>query len=81
MVSITLSVPEDVRKKMNEFDEVNWSGFIRKCIIQKAEELSWKEEMLKKLQGEKEVIEWSVKLARSSRKGRFEALKKRGLAK
>ena len=32
MVSITLSVPEDVRHKMDMFPEINWSGFVRKSI-------------------------------------------------
>ncbi len=79
MVSITLSVPEFVKKKMNEYNEINWSGFVRKCILEKTEELSWKEAMLRKLKGEKNVIDWSVKLARLSKKGRFDALNRKGL--
>lgn len=81
MVSITLSIPEDVKEKMNKFDEVNWSGFIRKCIVEKTEELSWKERMLQKLKEEQATIDWSVKLARHARKGRVEELKKKGLLK
>lgn len=79
MVSITLAVPQEVKKKMEQFDEINWSGFIRKCILEKTEELSWKEEMLKKLQSEKPLNEWAVKLSREAKKGRFEALKNKGL--
>ena len=81
MVSITLSVPEDVKEKMNKFDEINWSGFIRKCITEKAEELTWKEDMFNKLKNEREIVDWSVKLARHGRKGRFEDLKTKGFAK
>jgi hypothetical protein len=36
------------------------------------------EEMLKELEKEQEIIDWSVKLQRASRKGRFEQLKKKG---
>jgi hypothetical protein len=79
MVSITLSVPEEIKHKMNTFNEINWSGFIRKCIIEKTEELSWKNQMLKKLAKEKEIDLFSVKLARKARKGRLEELKKKGL--
>lgn len=81
MVSITLSVAEDVKEKMNKFNEINWSGFIRKCITEKTEELVWKEDMLNRLKNEREIIDWSVKLARHGRKGRFEELKSKGIAK
>ena len=79
MVSITLSVPESVKEKMNKFDEINWSGFIRKAIIEKTEELTWKEKMLNNLKKEKEIIDWSVKLVRKGRKGRVGELKEKGL--
>ena len=79
MVSITLAMPKEVKEKMEKFDEMNWSGFIRKCILEKTEELSSKEQMLKKLQQEKPLTEWSVKLSREAKKGRFAALQKSGL--
>lgn len=79
MVSITLGIPKEVKEKMEQFEEINWSGFIRKCIIEKTEELSWKEQMLKKLQGEKGLNDWAVKLSREAKKGRFAALKSKGM--
>lgn len=79
MVSITLSVPEEVKRKMDHFSEINWSGFVREKIIEKASQLSWKEEMLKKLEEEEEFTDWNVKLIRAGRKGRLEELKKKGL--
>ena len=79
MVSITLSIPEEVKHKMEHFSEINWSGFVRKIIIEKTKELSWKEEMLKKLKEEKELIDWSVELGRKAKKGRFKELKEKGL--
>lgn len=79
MVSVTLSVPEEIKQKMERFQEMNWSGFIRKAIIEKTQELTWKEEMLKKLKGEEEITEWSISLQQKARNNRFEQLKKKGL--
>ena len=65
MVSITLSVPEEIKKLMNEFPEINWSGFIRKSIEEKARMLALKEEMLKQLDKDKDLNELAVNLIRS----------------
>ncbi len=46
---------------------------------EKAQELFRREEMLKKLKGEEPVSQWAVQLQRSSRKGRFAELKKKGI--
>ncbi|MBI2671394.1 hypothetical protein HYX16_00500 [Candidatus Woesearchaeota archaeon] len=79
MVSVTLSIPEEVKKKMEHFSELNWSGFIRKAIMEKTKELNWKEEMLKKLRNEEELSDWAVKLQHKSRANRSAELKKKGL--
>lgn len=39
MPSLTLSIPEDLRKKMREFPEINWSEVARQAIIAKAKVL------------------------------------------
>ena len=78
MVSITLSVPEEVKEKMEQFPEMNWSGFIKKVIIEKTKELSWKEEMLKKLKAEESITQWSLNLQKKSREKRAEELNKKG---
>lgn len=77
MVSITLSVPEEVRQKMNKFNEINWSGFVRKCILEKTEELSKKEKLQRDF--EKEPTAWAVELGRKAKKGRYAELKRKGL--
>ena len=79
MVSITLSVPEEVKHKMENFPEINWSGFVRGCVEHKTEELSWKKEMLKKLEGDKEFEDWCVEMGRKVNKGVAERLKKERL--
>jgi hypothetical protein len=76
MVSITLSVSEEVRDTMKKFPEINWSGLVRTCIIEKAKILSLKEELLKDLSKEKEFNNWAVNLGRKAKKGRFKSLSK-----
>mgnify|MGYP001594166026 CR=1 FL=1 len=68
MVSITISVPEEIRELMKKFPEVNWSGLVRQCITQKAKQLAIKEEFLNQLKKEKEFDEWAVNLVRQGRK-------------
>ena len=79
MVSITVSVPDKTKELMKQFEEVNWSGFVKKTIIEKTKQLAKIEELKKQLDSEKEVINWSVKLQRASRSGRLEELKRKGL--
>ncbi|MDP3728619.1 MAG: hypothetical protein Q8R18_04160 [bacterium] len=79
MVSVTLSIPEEIKKKMENFDEVNWSGLIRKTIIEKTKELEWKQNMLKRLKAGEEISEWALELQKKARKDRYNTLKKKGL--
>lgn len=79
MVSITVSVPDKTKKLMKEFPEMNWSGFVKKSIIEKATRLVKLEELKKELEDEQDATDWSVKLQRASRSGRLDALKKKGL--
>ena len=79
MVSVTLSVPEEVKEKMDKFPEINWSGFIRKSIEQKTRELSLREELLKKLEQDKEFEQWCIEMGKKVNKGIAERLIKEGL--
>ncbi|MBI2631628.1 hypothetical protein HYW75_01350 [Candidatus Pacearchaeota archaeon] len=36
MATITLAVPDDIREKMKEFPEMNWSGLVRKTMKKKS---------------------------------------------
>lgn len=74
MVSITLSVPEETRALMKRFPELNWSGFVRASIEQKVKQLSWRQEMLRKLKAEEGFTSWAVSLGRKAKKGRFRKL-------
>lgn len=67
MVSITFSIPEETRKIMKEFPEVNWTHIVRSSIEEKAKKLALKKELMKKLGEEKDFIDWSVKTVREGR--------------
>ena len=79
MVSITVSVPAEIKELMNKFEEMNWSGFVKKSIEEKARKLAKFEELKKQMEDEQEITDWSVKLQRASRSGRLDALKRKGL--
>ena len=68
MVSVTVSVPEEVRKLMKKFPEVNWSALVRKTITEKTNELSLRETMLSELKKEENFSQWAVNLVRKGRK-------------
>ena len=67
MVSITLSVPEQIRNTMKEFPEINWSHLVREAIIEKAKMLQLKKEMLSELDKEKDFNDWAVRVVREGR--------------
>ena len=76
MVSITLSVSEEVRETMKKFPEINWSGLVRTCITEKAKKLALKEELLKNFSKEKEFNEWAVEFGKKAKKGRLKSILK-----
>ncbi len=46
MVSITLSIPEELKQKMDEFKFINWSALARELFLKKMKQL----EILNKLE-------------------------------
>lgn len=79
MVSITLSVSEKTKKLMNQFPEINWSGYIRKRIMQKVDELQWEQQMLEKLKKDQALSDWGIGLVEKDREKRVKELRKKGL--
>ncbi len=69
MANITLSVPNNVHKKMKHFSEVKWSEVARKAIIEKIEMLSLAEKLAQKSElTEKDVKEFNKKIKSSANK-------------
>lgn len=52
MTNITLSIDEEVYKKMRKYSEIKWSGFVRKIIKRRIEEL----EMLKQHPNKENIL-------------------------
>jgi len=75
MVSITLSVPKEVREQMKKFPEINWSGFVRASIEAKAKRLIWKEQMLKQLESEKGFDKHALEIGDNIKKGMWKEYK------
>ena len=40
MANVTLSIPEELKKKMEQFPEINWSEVARQAIKEKAVQLA-----------------------------------------
>lgn len=81
MVSVTLSIPEEVREKMKQFPEINWSALIRKLLEEKIRQLKMKEELLAKLKEEDEsgFTDWTINLGRRVKEEGIKKLKKKGI--
>ena len=56
MVSITLSVPEDLKQEMDTFQEINWSAVARSAIKKKIVMLEKFKEFTKDSEFTKETI-------------------------
>ncbi len=48
MPNMTLSIPDQVQKKMSKHSEVKWSNVAREAIEKKVEELEWMDKILSK---------------------------------
>jgi len=74
MVNITLSVNEELKNKMEQFPEINWSGLIRRLLEEKTRQFELREQLRRALKKEEVFTKWSVDLGRKAKKGRFKKL-------
>ena len=69
MPTITLSVPEDLKKEMDELKFVNWSAVAREAIREKASELAlFKSIVAKSKLSKKDALEIGRKISESLHK-------------
>ena len=67
MVNITLSVPENLHKRMKNFSEIRWSEVARKALEQKINDLETLENIATKSKlTKKDVEEISKKIKRAA---------------
>jgi hypothetical protein len=78
MPNITLSLSEELKRKMEEFPEVNWSGLMKKYLESRVEKLAWKDKMLKYLENEKSFEEEAIIIGNKMKRNAWEKLKKEG---
>ena len=48
MGTLSVSVPEELKRKMSQMDEVNWSAIARKAFEEKIEEIEFLKEIANK---------------------------------
>ncbi|MBU3924101.1 MAG: hypothetical protein KJ592_04235 [Nanoarchaeota archaeon] len=68
MVSVTVSVSDVIRETMKAHPEVNWSGLVRRAIVERAEKLMMKKKILERLDSEKDFDDWAVGVVREGRR-------------
>ncbi len=67
MTNITLSVPEDLHRKMKRFSEMKWSEVARKAIEQRVDDLETIEKIASKSKlSSRDAEEIAKKIKRSS---------------
>ena len=65
----SVSVPEDLRKRMLELDEINWSAIARKAFEEKVDDVGFLKGLASKSRlTEKDAKELSDKISRSMTK-------------
>lgn len=65
MVSLTLSIPEEMRKEMKKFPEINWSAVAREAIRKKIAILNEMDKILAKSEfTEKDALELGKKVTK-----------------
>ncbi len=67
MTNITLSIPEELHKKMKNFSEIKWSEIARKALEQRINDLEIIEKIASKSKlTKKDVEEMSKKIKRAA---------------
>ena len=63
MASVSVSVPDDMKKKLDEFDAVNWSAVARKAFSQELSKLELMDSLTAKSRAtDKDVAELSKRI-------------------
>lgn len=76
MPNITVSITDDLKKKMDSLPEINWSEVTREFLSDKVKRLAFLKKLEEQLDSkeEQEFIKWSVELGRKAKKESFKRL-------
>lgn len=78
MPNITISIPEELKKQLEAFPEINWSEVLRSCISEKVKRLEILKKFDKMLENSEMTEEDALRLGRKVNQAMWEKLKKRG---
>ena len=68
MPTVTLSIPEDVKKKMEKFDWLNWSALARESFLKKMRQLEILDKFENDFEKSKLTDDDCIKLGRELKK-------------
>jgi len=78
MVSITLSVPKEVKQKMDKFTWLNWSALAREAFVKRMKQLEILEQFDELFKDSELTDEDCIKLGRQLKEDMLKRLKKEG---
>ena len=79
MPNITLSIPQELKQKMDDLPELNWSETVREFLSEKVKRALLLKRLDKLLENSELTEEDCIRLGRKAKKDRYEKLKKKGL--
>jgi hypothetical protein len=78
MPNITISVPEELKKQLDNFPEMNWSEILRSCISEKVKRLEILRKLDKAFENSTLTEEDCLRLGNEVKQRAWEKLKKEG---
>ena len=80
MPNITLSITDKLKREMDSMPELNWSESVREFLSEKVKRATLLKKLDKMLENSELTEKDALELGRKIKKGRFEKLKRAGLA-
>ena len=72
MVNVTLSIPNELKQKMDTFAEINWSAVAREAFDEKIKDMEFiKKFKAKSTLTEEDALKWGAELNRNLAKRRY----------
>jgi hypothetical protein len=78
MPNLTISIPEDLKKQIERFPEINWSEVLRGLIAERVKKLELLKKLDKMLENSEMSEEDALKLGSKIKEGMWKKYKKEG---